>query len=159
MDKDAVNTIKKKLDILNKVQSSYKGQDKGFEIETVNEVLNEKRWNKINELDVKQISLSKVPILQNFKNIRTIKPNRSLSEKIQSKRKNPLLVLQTDDLGFSRLRKSQKDRQKSKSVNSLEPSGFVASCSTIFENSNETKRRSISIDFDQCEISEKVTTV
>ncbi len=133
---------------MNKVQSSYKGQDKGVEIETVNEVLNvNRRKSRINELDIKQIKLSKYSIFQNIKSMRFKNRPREIIT-----RKNRL-----EDHDNPNLRRSII-KQKSKSINSL--TKINNSGQEVFEDPEESNtRKSCNVFFDVCEISEKITTV
>jgi hypothetical protein len=148
IDRGAVENIQKKLKILNKLQSSYRGQVKGYEIETVNEVFRFKKKVK-NQEDGVGVSKNSKSLFRSFsfKNFR---------KKKKSSLKAPLLVLQTDDDGLSKLRQARKMKNDllSKSKENIDTLEAKKSGDSLID-----QRRNTSVTFDQCEISEQITSV
>ena len=119
----------------------------------MNEVLNvNRRKSRINELDIKQIKLSKYSVFQNFSKMRMQNKPRDFAT-----RKALLEKLQNEETATSNLQKSII-KQNSKSTNIL--AKINNSNSTLCEDAdNSNKRKSCNVYFDLCEISEKITTV
>ena len=92
----------------------------------------------------------------NFKKKTIFKSFRKSDKDKQSIVKAPLLVLQTDDDGLAKLKLRNNDKFQSNQSLNNSTDNAEKSLNSPKENTNS---KNLNLSFDQCEISEKITTV